>query len=407
MSARVLAVTSVLALVLVGGVGFVGYELGQRSASPDVSADVDIEGAEQALTPLIQLFADLRAQAVDVPDEDALVRGAIDGMLQSLDDDYARYFPPDAMDAFQSGISGEFVGIGVFLEETPDGATILSVIPDTPAQQAQLESGWHIVSVNGESVRDLPLDAISQRVQGEEGTEVTIGFETEGGDTRELTLTRRSIDIPTVDTEVRDQVGIIRMIQFTSATGAQFSNAVQRLTEQEGVNGLLLDLRNNGGGVLDEAVRVADQLLGEGVVVRVIEADGEERVLRSEAGGTTELPVVVLVNEGSASATEILAGALKQRDRATIVGTSTFGKGTVQTITHFEDGSGAKFTTARYQLPGGTSIEGEGIQPDRVVEGAQQQMDVGLQLLRERMAESGPGAGGSAQGAATPAASSG
>lgn len=387
MSYRALTAAAVAALVLVVGVGVVSFQLGQESAGPDFSTNVDTQDAKQALQPLLQLYADLRAEAVDVPSGDKLVQGAIEGMLGTLDDEYARYFPPHAMESFQSSISGEFVGIGVFLEETPKGATILSVISGTPAERAELQSGWRIVSVNGESVRDEPLEAISQRVQGEAGTEVTIGFETGDGDVRELTLTRRSIDIPTVRTEVRDQVGVIRLLQFAETTGSQFSEALQRLTEERGVEGLLLDLRNNGGGVLPQAVEVADQLLNEGVVVRVIEADGQERVLRSSDGGVTDMPVVVLVNGGSASAAEIVAGALKQRDRATIVGTSTFGKGTVQTITNFSDGSGAKFTTARYELPGGKSIEGEGIQPDRVVKGAEQQMQTGLELLRQKMAE--------------------
>jgi carboxyl-terminal processing protease len=387
MSFRALAAAAVVAAVLVAAVGVLGYQLGQESAGGDLGASVSTEDAETDLSPLIELYADLRQKAVDVPSQDELVRGAIEGMLETLDDDYARYFPPDAMEAFQSGISGEFVGIGVYLEETPEGATVLSVIPDTPAQRADLESGWRIVSVNGENVRDEPLDAISRRVQGQEGTEVTVGFETPDGETPELTLTRQSIDIPTVETEVRDQVGVVRMIQFTTSTATQFDSAVQRLTDQEGVKGLVLDLRNNGGGVLDQAVNVSDRLLSEGVVVRVLEADGRKRVLRSSDGGTTDLPVVVVVNGGSASASEILAGALQQRDRATIVGTSTFGKGTVQTITHFANGSGAKFTTARYELPGGKSIEGQGIQPDRVVEDSQGQMDTALKLLRSKVAE--------------------
>lgn len=393
MSAKSLTVAGVaILLLLVGGVGIASYQLGQRTTDPIASADVDVEGAEESLSPLLELYADIKERAVDVPEDDELVRGAIDGMLETLDDDYARYFPPQAMEAFQAGVSGEFVGIGVFIEDTPEGVGIVSVIPDSPAAEADLKPGWRIVTVDGENVRDEPSDGVARRVQGEEGTEVTVGFEDEQGEVREFTLTRRRIDIPTVDTEVQDGLGVVRMIQFSSSTGEQFRNAVTELVEQENVGGLLLDLRGNGGGVLDQAVEVADVLMGEGPVVRVVEADGRERELTSSDGGFTELPVVVLVNEGSASATEILAGALKQRGRVEIVGKPTFGKGTVQTISTFADGSGAKFTTAKYFLPDGDSVEGKGIQPDRVVEGPEEQFEVARRLLEQKVAAESAGA---------------
>lgn len=393
MSAKSLTVAGVaILLLLIGGVGIASYQLGQRTTDPIANADVDVEDAEESLSPLLELYADIKERAVDVPEDDELVRGAIDGMLETLDDDYARYFPPQAMEAFQAGVSGEFVGIGVFIEDTPEGVGIVSVIPDSPAAEADLEPGWRIVTVDGEDVRDEPSDGVARRVQGEEGTEVTVGFEDEQGEVRELTLTRRRIDIPTVDTEVQDGLGVVRMIQFSSSTGEQFETAVTELVEQENVGGLLLDLRGNGGGVLDQAVQVADVLMGEGPVVRVVEADGRERELTSSDGGFTELPVVVLVNEGSASATEILAGALKQRGRAEIVGQPTFGKGTVQTISTFANGSGAKFTTAKYFLPDGDSVEGKGIQPDRVVEGPEEQFEVARRLLEQKVAAESAGA---------------
>lgn len=393
MSAKSLTIAGVaILLLLVGGVGIASFQLGQRTTDPIANADVDVEDAEKSLSPLLELYADIKERAVDAPEDDELVQGAIDGMLETLDDDYARYFPPQAMEAFQAGVSGEFVGIGVFIEDTPEGVGIVSVIPDSPAAEADLEPGWRIVTVNGENVRDEPSDGVARRVQGEEGTEVTVGFEDEQGEVREFTLTRRRIDIPTVDTEVEDGLGVVRMIQFSSPTGEQFEKAVTELVEQENVGGLLLDLRGNGGGVLDQAVQVADVLMGEGPVVRVVEADGRERELTSSEGGFTDLPVVVLVNEGSASATEILAGALKQRGRADIVGKPTFGKGTVQTISTFADGSGAKFTTAKYFLPNGDSVEGKGIQPDRVVEDPEEQFEVARRLLEQKVAAETAGA---------------
>lgn len=393
MSAKSLMVAATAILVvLVGGVGIAGFQLGQQTADPTRTTDIDVEDAEDELSPLLELYVDIRERAVDVPEEGELVQGAIDGMLETLDDDYARYFPPQAMEAFQAGVSGEFVGIGVFIEDTPEGVGIVSVIPDTPADQAGLKPNWRIVTVDGEEVRDEPSDGVARRVQGEEGSEVTIGFEDEQGEVREITLERRRIDVPTVDVEVEDGLGTVRMIQFTSSTGEQFTEEMTRLVEQEQVDGVLLDLRGNGGGVLDQAVQVADVLMDEGPVVRVVEADGRERELGSSDGGFTDLPLVVLVNESSASATEILSGALKQRGRAELVGQTTFGKGTVQTISSFSDGSGAKFTTAEYFLPDGTSVEGVGIQPDRQVDEPEEQLDVARRLLQQKVAADTVGA---------------
>lgn len=385
-----LLVTGLLiALLLVGGVGYVvgtkSDPAGPSAADLDVDLE-DTEDAEAALTPLIELYADLQQRAVDAPEEQALVEGAIEGMLDTLDDDYARYFPAEAFEAFQSEVSGEFVGVGVFLEETPEGVTVVSVIPDTPAESAGLEAGDRIVAVDGEDVRDEPINVITQRVQGEEGTDVELGIENEDGDTRQVSVTRARIDIPTVDIEVEDGIAVVRMIQFTSATGDEFGAELESLVEREPVEGILLDLRGNGGGPLNDAVEVADALMGAGPVVSVVEADGRERELDSSDGGLTDLPLVVLVNEGSASATEILAGALQQRGRAELVGTETFGKGTVQTIRQFENGSGVKFTTAEYFLPEGNSVEGEGITPDEVVEDPDEQLDVARRLLEQKVA---------------------
>lgn len=385
------AATAIL-LVLIGGVGIAGFQLGQQTANPTPNTDIDVEDAKDELSPLLELYVDIRERAVDVPEQDKLVQGAIEGMLETLNDDYARYFPPQAMEAFQAGVSGEFVGIGVFIEDTPEGVGIVSVIPDTPADKAGLKPGWRIVTVDGETVRDEPSNGVAKRVQGEEGTEVTIGFEDEQGNIREITLTRRRIDVPTVDTEVKDGLGIVRMIQFTSSTGQQFEEKMTQLVEEERVDGVVLDLRGNGGGVLDQAVEVADRLMEAGPVVEVVEADGRKRELTTSDGGYTDLPLVVLVNESSASASEILAGALKQRGRADLVGTPTFGKGTVQTISTFSDGSGAKFTTAKYFLPDGTSVEGEGIQPDRVVDNPEEQLEVARRLLEEKIAADPVGA---------------
>jgi len=378
------------ALVALVAVAIGAFQLGAQS-QPQPSLEglgaggADLDDAEDAVEPIAELYAEIMDSAVEAPDREALVEAAMEAMLDELDDDYAQFVPAEGFGAFQDQVRGEFSGVGMQIEETPEGAVVTSVFPDTPAEEGGIESGWRIEAVDGEDVSGVPVGQIAQAVQGEEGTEVDLELRDEDGDLRELTLERAEISIPTVQVDIEDGVGVVTMLTFTQQTGEQFERAIEQL-EDAGVEGMVLDLRNNGGGTLNDALDVLDALLDGGEVLRIVEASEEEVVEVDE--GATDLPLVVMVNEASASASEVVAGALQDRGRAELVGETTFGKGTIQVISQFSDGSGAKLTTAEFFTPDGSSIEGVGLTPDTVLtaQDDDEQLAEAVDLLREQVA---------------------
>jgi carboxyl-terminal processing protease len=307
-------------------------------------------------------------------------------MLDTLDDPYALYYDAASFDRFNRNLDGSFNGVGLLLEESPEGPVVVRAIPDTPAAEAGIEAGEIIVSVDGEDVRDLPLSAIVDLVTGEAGTDVTIGFE--GGDagSREVTLTRAAIEAPTVETELLDDgSGIVRLLTFSQNAAEQVLAGVEDLLA-EGADGIILDLRGNPGGLLSEAVDVASVFVDGELITSVREPGRDDRELRAASGGLTDLPLVVLVDEFSASASEIVAAAIQDIGRAEVVGETTFGKGTVQTVRPLSEGGGVKFTTAEYLTPSGDSIEGVGVVPDVSAEDEEGQVAAAQAALRRSIA---------------------
>lgn len=380
-------IAALCALLLLAGVATVAYRLGEDSAAPLTSG----ESGSEDLSALAELYRQLTGEAVAAPDDEALLRAAAEGMLEALDDPYAVYFDEDAFRQFNMQLDGTFSGVGMMLEESPEGAVVVSVLPDTPAERAGVEAGERIVSVDGQDVREMPLSALVNLITGEAGTTVTLGFEDGSQGAREIELEREEIDLPVVDSELLDDgVGHVHLQGFNSDADDKAIAAIEDLVRQ-GAEGIILDLRRNPGGLLNVSVDIASLFLPEGeLVVTVEEAGGERRQLRSAGGRFEDLPLVVLVDESSASASEILAGALQDADRAEIIGMPTFGKGTVQTVRALPDGSGVKFTTAEYITPSGDSIEEVGVQPDRVVEDPDEQLVAGRELLAAMIARSAP-----------------
>ncbi len=349
------ALAIAIAWLLLVGVATAAYRVGEDRAAGDLPPEFVNVG---------EVFDWVRDDAVDAPDPDELVQGAIDGMLATLDDPYARFYGPEAFTVLSSELDGEFTGIGVQVEERPEGLFVVNVFEDSPAAEAGVQAGERIVSVDGEDVTDLPTRAIIDRIGGEEGTQVTVGFDSGPAGPRELTMTRARLTIPEVTAPVLDSgLGHLAVRSFSRNADTQLREELEAMLD-EGVPGVILDLRGNPGGLLEEAVEVTSLFLEEGVVVRVESRDGTTEHEVSGGAVAPDLPLVVLVDRGSASASEIVAGALQDHDRADIVGETTFGKGTVQTIRQLEFDAGVKFTTARYFTPSGDSIEGVGVTPD-------------------------------------------
>ncbi|ORE91219.1 S41 family peptidase [Acuticoccus yangtzensis] len=316
------------------------------------------------------VFERVRAQYVEAPDEKALIAAAVNGMLTSLDP-HSNYMPPDDFQDMQVQTSGEFGGLGIEVTMENEFIKVVSPIDDTPAFKAGVLAGDLITHLDGEDVMGLSLNEAVDRMRGPVDSKIVITVRREGvADPIEIPITRARIQIQSVKWEIMgDDLGYLRISSFTERTTSGITEGIKRLKAEAGDGGLkgfILDLRNNPGGLLTEAVDVSDSFLDQGEIVstRGREEDKAQRY-SAELGDLVDgLPLIVLINGGSASASEIVAGALQDHKRATIVGTQSFGKGSVQTIIPLGPNGAIRLTTARYYTPSGRSIQARGIDPD-------------------------------------------
>lgn len=304
-----------------------------------------------------------------------LIYGAINGMLETLDP-HSAFMPPEIYKERKIDTRGKFGGLGIEITVRDGILQVVSPIEDTPAFRAGIKAGDQILKIEGKFTKDLSIMDAVKIMRGEPGTEVTITIMRESFDKPlPLTLTREIIKIESVKARMlEDGYGYVRISQFQERTGGDLNKVLSDMREENGaLDGLILDLRNNPGGLLDQAVEVADTFLKEGLIVYTEGRDEENRMrFLAEAENTEPIyPMVVLINDGSASASEIVAGALRDHDRAVTLGTPSFGKGSVQTLIPLGDRSGLSLTTAHYFTPSGTSIQARGITPDIVVEQAE------------------------------------
>ena len=325
----------------------------------------------------LKVFTDvlglLQKEYVEETKSKDLIHGAIKGMLETLDP-HSAFMPPNMFKEMQEETKGRFEGIGIEIEMRNGILTVVSPIVDTPAFKAGIQSGDQIIKIEGEPTKNLSLMESVKRLRGPKGSKVIITIMREGfTKPQEFTLIRDAIPIRSVRYEVLEKhYGYIRVSQFQEKTDSEFEKAIKVLEEENkgSIKGLILDLRNNPGGLLDQAVKVADRFIESGLLVS-IEGRREEQKMKFQAhpqgDNLSRYPLVVLVNGGSASGAEIVAGAIQDQGRGIILGTQTFGKGSVQTIFPMKDGSGLKLTTARYYTPNGRSIQAKGIIPDIVV----------------------------------------
>jgi len=327
----------------------------------------------------LKIFTDvlglLQKEYVEETNSKDLVYGAIKGMLETLDP-HSAFMPPNVYREMQEETKGRFEGLGIEITLKEGVLTVVSPIEDTPAFRAGIQAGDQIQKIDGESTKNLTLMDSVKKLRGPRGTKVTITIMREGfSKPREFTLTRDVIPIRSVRYELMEkQYGYIRVSQFQEKTEGEFDKAIKALeSETKGtIKGLILDLRNDPGGLLDQAVKIADRFIESGLIVSM-EGRREDQKMKFYAhseGTLARYPLVVLVNAGSASGSEIVAGAIQDHGRGILVGTQTFGKGSVQTIFPMKDGSGLRLTTARYFTPSGRSIQAKGIIPDVIVKPA-------------------------------------
>ncbi len=321
----------------------------------------------------LQLFTDVltivkRSYVEEVPVKD-LIYGAIDGMLASLDP-HSSFMSPEIYKEMKVDTRGEFGGLGIEISLRDSLLTIVSPIEDTPASRAGLQAGDQILKIEDQYTKDMEIMEAVQLMRGAPGTKITITIMRTGFEKPQVfTLEREVIKVQSVKSKTLEKgFGYVRLVQFQERSGEDLTKALETLREDNGgtLQGLVLDLRNNPGGLLDQAVDIADQFLSEGLIVytKGREADAQMEFSAKRSGTEPDYPMVVLINGGSASASEIVAGALQDHGRAVIMGVQSFGKGSVQTIIPLSDDSGLRLTTAKYYTPNGTSIQARGIVPD-------------------------------------------
>ena len=362
------AVTGVLCASLVLGGGYVGLQKAGRAGST-VLSDVAVTNKIAYLEKLID------QNYLDEVDEDSLKEGIYTGLLYGLGDPYSRYYTEEEYEEESRGTEGSYAGIGISItRNTEGGILVVECYEGGPADLAGLQKNDVITAVNGTDVTDLTPADVSQMIrEKEDGTSVLTVYHQEENEPEDISVTVSNVELPTVSYEMlEDSIGYLRIAEFTMVTPQQFENAYKDLREK-GMEKLIVDLRDNPGGVLSSVCDVLRQILPEGLIVYTEDKYGEKQEMKCDGDTPIDIPLAVLVNENSASASEIFAGAVKDYGIGTIVGTTTYGKGIVQSLQKLSDGSAVKLTTARYYTPKGNDIHKVGITPD-----VEEKLDVSL-----------------------------
>ncbi|MBG0787122.1 MAG: S41 family peptidase [Anaerolineaceae bacterium] len=349
--------------------------------------------ADQAdlFSPFWETWDLLHENYVDQPLKDTdLMRGAIEGMLASLGDKHTSYMTPEEFTQANESLTGEYEGIGAYVDVSGDYVEIISPMKGSPAEAAGLRPNDKVIAINGEDMTGTPGDLVLQQILGPAGTDVTLTIDRDG-ETFDVTITRQHIVVPTVDYEMLDNnIGYVALYTYGDNSTEQLQAALADLLSQNPA-GLIFDLRDNGGGYLNTAIEVVSEFIGDGVVMYEQYGDGETYSYEAIPGGSaTDIPLVVLVNGGTASASEITAGAIQDTGRGVLVGETTYGKGSVQTwIALSDEAGGVRITIARWLTPNGTQISDIGLTPDYEVEmteddylnGNDPQLDKAIEVL--------------------------
>lgn len=339
--------------------------------------EVEVDALEKTPIPLSQIrtfaeiFTRIKLNYVEPISDEQLLEYAIEGMLSGLDP-HSVYLKGDRYNDLNEGTTGAFSGLGMEVIMEDGFVKVVAPIDDTPAAEAGIMTGDLIIRMDGKTVSGLSLSEATERMRGEPGTKITITILRESEpDPFDVELTRALVRLNSVKRKrLSDSIGYLRVTQFQIATAENFRKELKQLRESEGFEGLILDLRNNPGGLLTSAISIADVFIDEGLIVSTKGRSGtiDQDYRATPSDFIDGKPLVVLINGGSASASEIVAGALQDHGRALILGTDSFGKGSVQTVLNIDDKEAIKLTTARYYTPNGRSIQAEGIKPDVLVE---------------------------------------
>ncbi len=330
----------------------------------------------KTMEKLLSLKEYIKGYYVEGAEDNKLIEGAIKGMFESLGDPYSVYMTKEEFKNFNESTKGSYGGIGVIVTRSEDGyVTVVAPIEDTPGERAGLKTNDKIIKVDDKDIIGIELEAAVTLMKGKKDTQVTLTVMRD--DIKEpqvFKITREEIILKTIKSNMMDNnLGYIRISMFDEDTGIEFKKALNALKEKN-MKGLIIDLRQNPGGFINQCVEVADELLDEGLIVYTEDKSKKREDYKSKSG-KVDVPFVVLIDEGSASASEIVSGAVKDRKAGLLIGTKSFGKGLVQSIEQLKDGSGMKLTTQKYYTPNGISINKVGIQPDIEVKALETRAD--------------------------------
>jgi carboxyl-terminal processing protease len=367
------------------------------SDQPAASVDSHSTDLETLFQPFWRTWEMIHQMYVDQPVNDTtLMRGAIKGMLDSLGDEHTSYIEPEILKQENIQLEGEYEGIGAWVDTAGEFLIITSPMPNSPAEKAGLKPGDTVIKIDGEDMAGKDGNYALSKVLGPAGTKVVLTIlHKDEVDPVEITITRAKIDVASVESKVLDnQIGYVQILTFGDKTGPELKQALQTLRKQD-IKALIVDLRYNGGGLLSAAVDVGSQFLKDSILMYEEYGSGEEKVFRVRPGGlATDIPLIVLVNEGTASASEIVAGAIQDLGRGKLVGVTTYGKGSVQNWVELDDEQGAvRITIARWLTPNKTQINKVGLTPDVAVPMTEEdykelkdpQLDRAVELLLEEI----------------------
>ena len=353
---KIMAVTLLLAATIALSFG-AGCVLGAKN-----SPQPDLDIVEEAWGIIYQDYVDS-----DQLDPDTLTQGAVRGMVESLDDPYTSYLDNTAYELWTRSVEGKFEGIGAHVEVKDEQITIVAPIPDAPAEKAGIRAGDVILEIDGQSTEGMSLIEAVINIRGPKGTPVSLLILHQGETEPEvIEIIRAEIELASVESEMKEDIAYIEISFFSERTAEELASVLEIISQQ--ASGIILDLRSNGGGIVETVIDVTSFFLHEGLVMDMVDNKGQHTIYTvNTSQPTTDLPMVVLVDGYSASGSEVLTGALQDYGRATIAGARTFGKGSVNILRPLKDGSGLYITIARWFTPGGRLIEGEGLIPDYVL----------------------------------------
>ena len=377
---RALIYSIILVIVTVIGTTMFQITLGNK-----VIISKDLYESYAKYNKLLGLEEMIQGDYYQEVSEDNLVDGALKGLFEGLNDPYSQYYTTDEFQSLKEQTSGSFVGIGVYIGVNPEDnkLTIISPIEGSPASKAGIKSGDIVLKVDGESVDSKKIDEVIKNIKGKENTKVNLTVQ-RSEEELSFDITRETIVTKSVSNEVMDgNIGYLRITSFDENTYKEFKENLSELQSKE-VKGLVIDLRDNPGGLLDVCVDIADDLIGKGTIVYTKDNTGNKEYYKSD-DKEIDMPIAVLINGGSASASEILTAALVDNEKAIAIGETSFGKGLVQSVKGLKDGTGYKLTTAQYFTPNGDYINGKGITPKIQEKDENQQLKSALEYIKKEI----------------------